>query len=73
MTAVRLLPSRKVHDFSALAALTAANAGIRANVCSLLSAFINQTTAQSGKALTIDEANQLIANANRIENVLRCQ
>jgi hypothetical protein len=55
-----------------LDALSAANAGNRADACNRLAAFINNVSAQSGKQLTIDQANQLIAKANRIRAVQGC-
>ena len=54
-------------------ALSAANAYDRADVCNLMVAFINETNAQSGKAITVDEAAQLINAASRIRAVLGCQ
>jgi hypothetical protein len=52
------------------AALTAANAGNRADASNKLNAFINDVAAQSGKALTADEAAQLINTAKQIRAVL---
>ena len=57
---------------NAQAALGAANAGDRPTACNQLGAFINETQAQSGKALTVDEANQLLAEASRVRHVLGC-
>jgi len=37
-----------------------------------LVAFINEVQAQSGKALSVDQANQLLAAAIQIEAVLGC-
>jgi hypothetical protein len=51
-------------------ALTAANAGNRADAMNILGAFINDVNAQSGKALTADQASQLIGVAQRIQAVL---
>jgi hypothetical protein len=56
-----------------LGALGAAQSGSAANVCGQLSAFINETQAQSGKKLTVAQANQLIVAATRIEAVVGCQ
>jgi hypothetical protein len=56
-----------------LSALNAAKNGSVANVCNQLNAFINQTMAQSGKQLTVAQANQLIAAARQIEAVIGCQ
>ena len=55
-----------------LAALNAAQGGSAAATCNLLTAFINETQAQSGKALTVDQANQLITSASRITAVIGC-
>ncbi len=41
--------------------------------CNELNAFINPTRAQSGKALTVNQANQLIGAASRMEAVLGCR
>jgi len=57
---------------SALGALNAANAGYRASACNQLTAFINSAQAQSGKQLTVPQANQLIAKANQIRTALGC-
>jgi len=51
-------------------ALTAANAGNRADAASKLNAFINDVAAQSGKALTADQAAQLISTAKQIQALL---
>ncbi len=55
-----------------LAALNAAQGGSVASTCNQLNAFINETQAQAGKALTVDQANQLITSANRIKAVIGC-
>jgi hypothetical protein len=56
-----------------LSALNAAQSGSVANVCGQLNAFINETQAQSGKKLTVAQADQLISAATRIEAVIGCQ
>ena len=56
-----------------LSALGAAQSGSAANVCGQLHAFVNETQAQSGKKLTVAQANQLIVAATRIEAVVGCQ
>lgn len=56
-----------------LSALDAAQSGSVANVCGKVGAFINETQAQSGKKLTVDQANQLILAATRIKAVVGCQ
>jgi uncharacterized protein (DUF697 family) len=43
-----------------------------AQACSDLTSFINHARAQSGKALTVSQANQLIAAATQIKAVLGC-
>ena len=55
-----------------LDAFNATNAGNRANACNQITAFINSVMAQSGKQLTIAQANQLIAKANQIRAVQGC-
>jgi HYR domain len=56
-----------------LNALAGAANGETAAVCNQLGAFINETTAQSGKKLTVAQANQLIAAAQQIRAVIGCQ
>ena len=56
-----------------LSALNAAVTGNAGGVCGQLSAFINETRAQSGKKLTVAQANQLIARADQIQAVIGCQ
>jgi hypothetical protein len=56
-----------------LNALSGATNGDSAAVCNRLGAFINETQAQSGKKLTVAQANQLIASAQQIQAVLGCQ
>lgn len=51
---------------NAIASLNAANAAQRADAINKLYAFINAVQAQSGNKITVAEANQLIAAANRI-------
>jgi alpha-tubulin suppressor-like RCC1 family protein len=53
-------------------AIAAAAAGNVATACNLLRAFINETRAQSGKALTLEAATLLIAEANQIRASLGC-
>ena len=50
-------------------ALAAANAAGRADASNKLGAFINEVTAQSGKALTPPQASQLLAAAEQIQAV----
>ncbi len=58
---------------NAQAAMTAANAGDRSNACNLMTAFINDTNAQSGKALTVDQVNQLVIAAGTVRLLLACR
>lgn len=53
-------------------ALAAANGGDVVAACGKLGSFINEVKAQSGKALTMAQANQLIAAANRVKASLGC-
>ena len=57
---------------AAAAALTAAGANNIGTACNQMGAFINAVQAQSGKKLTVAQANQLIAAANQIKAVLGC-
>ena len=57
---------------NAEAAFAAAKAGNLATACSLLTAFINEVQAQSGKKITAAQAADLIAAANQIKSVLGC-
>jgi hypothetical protein len=54
-------------------ALTAVNNADTGTACDSLTAFVNATRAQSGKKLTIDQANQLIDGATEIKSDLGCQ
>ncbi len=53
-------------------ALSAVNAGNTATACSDLTDFISEVHAQSGKKLTLAQADQLIAAATQIQVVLGC-
>ena len=53
-------------------ALSAVNAGNTATACPDLTDFISEVHAQSGKKLTVAQANQLIAAAALIQAVLGC-
>ncbi|MDH5265210.1 MAG: HYR domain-containing protein, partial [Betaproteobacteria bacterium] len=52
--------------------LSAAGAGNVTTACNLLGAFINEVQAQSGKAITTVQANQLISAANQARAALGC-
>lgn len=54
-------------------ALAALNASDTATTCDALKSFINQSDAQSGKALTEEQARQLINAASQIRTTLGCQ
>ena len=54
-------------------ALAAVASGDTATACSSLTAFINESSAQSGKKLTADQAAQLITAAQEIKSDLGCQ
>ncbi len=77
LTAVNNLNIKAGNKNSLLVKLTAALAAIQNSnsglACSHLSAFINEVSAQSGKALTVSDANQLLAAAQQIRKVLGCQ
>jgi len=57
----------KVQD-----ALDAVRAGNIASACSTLNDFMNEVKAQSGKKLTVAQANSLLTDAARIRAVLGC-
>ena len=57
---------------NAMDALTAMRGGNASSACNLLSAFIKEVQAQSGKQLTVAMASELIAKANQIRAVLGC-
>ncbi len=53
-------------------ALEAAQGGDLTSTCNLLNAFISEVQAQSGKAITAAQADQLIAKGTQIKAVLGC-
>jgi hypothetical protein len=53
--------------------LTAINGGQTATACSEVTDFIGHVQSQSGKGLTTDQANQLLAAAGQVQAVLGCQ
>jgi len=57
---------------NAQAALAAAQSGGSASACGMLSAFIHEVQAQSGKAITTQDATQLINLANQVRAGLAC-
>lgn len=57
---------------AALAALEAARKNNLATACSMITAFINEVTAQSGKSITVAEAQQLLNIAVQIKNGMGC-
>jgi hypothetical protein len=58
------------------AKLSNAQSSLAANnitaACNQMGAFIQETSAQSGKMLTVDQANQLNLAANQIRATLKC-
>ena len=54
-------------------AVSSRDSGDMATACSFLNDFTNECAAQSGKRLSIDQANQLINSANQIKSNLGCQ
>lgn len=54
-------------------ALAAVESSDTATACSLLTAFVNECQAQSGKKLTPEQSTQLITSANQIKTDLGCQ
>lgn len=54
-------------------ALETARSDDTAGACGMLGAFINEVQAQSGKALTVDQATELIDLANQVLTALECQ
>ena len=59
-------------DVKLNAALKAVNAGQTGTACSDLADEIGQVQSQSGKGLTVSQANQLIAAAKQVQAVLGC-
>ena len=47
-------------------------AGATSDACETLTGFLNQVRAQSGKALTVEQATELRLRATRIRNVIGC-
>jgi len=57
---------------NAQAALAAAQSADSSSACGMLSAFIHEVQAQSGKAITTQDATQLINLANQVRAGLAC-
>ena len=53
-------------------AIQSVQGGHGAGACTALNAFVQGVRAQTGKKLTVPQANQFIADASRIEAVLKC-
>lgn len=53
-------------------AINAVSTGMRGTACSKLDSFSNEVQAQSGNALTTNQANQLIASSNIVKASLGC-
>ena len=47
-------------------------AGATSDACETLTGFLNEVRAQSGKALTVEQATELTVRANRIQHVIEC-
>lgn len=58
---------------NSLDALAAARSGYKSGVCNSISSFINEAQAQTGKAVTQAQAQQLIDSARAIRAVLVCK
>ncbi len=58
---------------NALEALDAANAGATTSACNRMNAFLNHVRAQSGKAITEEQAGQLTASAQQVRAALSCR
>ena len=48
-------------------------AGHVSEACRTLAAFVNEASAQAGKALTVEQANQLLAGADQLKAALGCR
>lgn len=77
---ITLVQSLNLHDGTESSlisklqdAIAAVNASATPTACDSLTAFINASQAQSGKKLTVDQANQLIVAAAQIKTDLGCQ
>lgn len=57
---------------AAIATIAGMNANSVSTACNELGAFVNDTVAQSGKQLTANQANELIAAAQQIQATLGC-
>lgn len=60
-------PFQSIQD-----ALAAGRAGDTTAACNKLDAFINEVQAQTGKAITADQTDQLTAAAGQIKAALGC-
>jgi hypothetical protein len=68
-TVTNIFPQASGLLENALSSLSKGNTGA---ACNQVKAFVNQVEAQSGKKLTVAQANQLITSANRIRSTLGC-
>jgi hypothetical protein len=59
-------------DAKLSAALAALAAGDTADACTDLASLISEARAQSGKKLSVDDANQVISNVQQIRAVIGC-
>lgn len=53
-------------------ALYASKSGDKSTICNAMNAFNNEVLAQTGKNLTVEQANQLVSNANGIRSAFGC-
>lgn len=58
---------------NALQALDAANAGDTPSACNRMTAFLNEVSAQAGKAITLAQASQLTTLAEQVRAALECR
>ena len=77
---ITLVQSFNLHDGTEASlisklqdAIAAVNASDTTSACDSLTAFINASQAQSGKKITADQVNQLVAAATQIKTDLGCQ
>ncbi len=58
---------------NAVNALRAAKTNSSTSACNIIDAFINEVTAQSDKALTLNQASELIPNARTVQSMVGCR
>jgi hypothetical protein len=57
---------------NALQALDLATAGDVPSACNRIGAFVNEVSAESGKAITTSQAGQLLTLAQQVRTMLSC-